>query len=87
VVFKAGFVQDLTQKLDACLLDNSPDYLQWDWEKMAADEMSETEKSGKAPRPTRRRDHDRPLDPGPGAGDGGRGGHRCWGVAYDSPPP
>ena len=41
MVFRAGFVQDLTQKLDACLLDNSPDYLQWDWEKMAADELSD----------------------------------------------
>jgi len=41
VVFKAEFVQDLTQKLDACLLSNSTDYLQWDWERMAADEMSD----------------------------------------------
>lgn len=32
---QAGFVQDLTQKLDACLLSNSTDYLQWDWEGMA----------------------------------------------------
>ena len=38
-------------------------------------------------RPARRRDHDPPLDPGPGAGDYGRGRHCCGGRAHDSPPP
>ena len=40
------FTNDLMKKLDTCLSENCNDYLTWDWEKIAKEQMTNIEQSG-----------------------------------------